>query len=149
MTEKKIFAERVVTSAVDRLQSLVTDTPELRSLVIVMDWEKDLNDVCPVGIWIDNDGPVKPQALDASTGAMEQVVRMLRVQQHLMLQQIRGLQHTISQNTELANQVKEKLDGQKKAVEAASRTSPADDIPAAGRPDGNIGGPASTAADPG
>lgn len=143
----KTFQTRTNEEAVVRLRELLEEIPELRSLIIVFDWQDNLADFSPCGAWVTRQGLIDPAMINEIPGGMIQLVRMYQTQQQLALQHINRLKQVTEQCQQLATQAKDSLDAQKESLAKARETTPAELVPGAGRPDGNVGGPASTAKD--
>jgi len=144
MAEKpKTFQDKTLERVQQQIAALLEEIPELRSAVIVFDWEGALNEAAVPGIWLDREGLVTAKSVQSTANGMVQLTRMFRVQQQIALQQIAGLQATIDNKQQIANSVQERLDAHKQTLDAA-RESQAEQFQRPSQPGHDPGGSAAT-----
>lgn len=103
------FQNQVVTAFGTAANDALAKHPELRSVIVVFDWEEGLNDGAISGISRDRNGPIAPGNADAILGSMEQMCKIMKVQTGMGLQVVDALRRAASGEANKLGQVQEQL----------------------------------------
>jgi hypothetical protein len=118
MSEKQTFEKKVIEGTAELFKGLFSEVPELRSAIIIYDWEGSLNDGLPPGLWLNENGQIElGNATDEQIlGSLTQTLRMFHKEFEQGLRLVEVLGKAIEQNRQQAELVQEKLDEQRKQL---------------------------------
>lgn len=108
------FEKQVYDQTVPALLAALRAHPELRSVLLVMDWNSGLNAACRPGVWMDKHGFVgagPEQACEPIAESVGQTLKMLKTQLRVLDQVQQRVLATLAELSERAKEAHEQTSG--------------------------------------